>query len=130
MYGGRVIDSYDQRIVNTFMEEYFGEFVVENFHPFYFYRDQNVHYSLPAVGTKEDYLSKIKIRYYFLRLKTTITIIIIIIIIILDAIEELPLINVPGVIGLHPNAEMGYFTKASKDIWNNLLKFQPLIGKS
>jgi len=23
---------------------------------------------------------------------------------------------------------MGYFTKASKDIWNNLLRFQPLIG--
>jgi len=62
MYGGRVIDSYDQRIVNTFMEEYFGEFVVENFQPFYFYRDQNAHYRLPAVGTKEDYLSKIKIR--------------------------------------------------------------------
>lgn len=58
MYGGRVIDNYDQRIVNTFMEEYFGEFIVENFHPFFFYRDQNVQYRLPPVGGKEDYLSK------------------------------------------------------------------------
>lgn len=49
--------------------------------------------------------------------------------IILDSIEELPLINIPGVLGLHSNAEMGYFTKASRDIWNNLLKLQPQTGK-
>lgn len=47
----------------------------------------------------------------------------------LDTIEKLPLMNVPGVLGLHPNAEIGYFTKASKDIWNNLLKLQPQIGR-
>lgn len=34
----------------------------------------------------------------------------------------------PGVLGLHANAEMGYFTKASKDLWNNLLKIQPQTG--
>lgn len=50
---------------------------------------------------------------------------------LLDTIEEeLPLINIPGVLGLHPNAEMGYFTKASRDIWNNLLKLQPKTGMS
>lgn len=48
----------------------------------------------------------------------------------LDAIEDLPLINVPGVLGLHSNAEMGYFTKASKDIWYNLLKIQPQTGNN
>lgn len=42
----------------------------------------------------------------------------------------MPLINIPGVLGLHPNAEMGYFTKASKDIWNNIMKLQPKAGKS
>lgn len=58
MYGGRVIDNYDQRIVNTFMEEYFGEFMVDEFQRFYFYHDQEtVSYILPDDGEKEDYLS-------------------------------------------------------------------------
>lgn len=47
----------------------------------------------------------------------------------LDAIEELPSISGPEVLGLHMNAEMGYFTKASRDIWNNLLKLQPQTGR-
>lgn len=57
MYGGRVIDNYDQRIVNTFMEEYFGEFMVDEFQRFYFYHDQETNYILPEDGEKEDYLS-------------------------------------------------------------------------
>ncbi|XP_050426983.1 dynein axonemal heavy chain 10-like [Adelges cooleyi] len=101
MYGGRVIDNFDRRIVNTFMEEYLGDFLFDEFQPFHFYKDDNVDYALPAPGSKEDYLL---------------------------SIEELPLINVPGVFGLHPNAEMGYFTKASRDIWSNLLELQPQTG--
>lgn len=58
MYGGRVIDNYDQRIVNTFMEEYFGEFLIYEFQDFYFYCDSFYEYDLPAVNTKEDYLSQ------------------------------------------------------------------------
>lgn len=61
MYGGRVIDIYDQRIVNTFMEEYFGEFIIDEFQKFYFYRDKNFQYDLPIDGVKEDYLSNIYI---------------------------------------------------------------------
>ncbi|XP_050527907.1 dynein axonemal heavy chain 10 [Daktulosphaira vitifoliae] len=103
MYGGRVIDNFDRRIVNTFMEEYFGDFLFDEFQPFHFYKDENVDYSLPISGSKEDYL---------------------------NAIDELPLTNVPGVFGLHPNAEMGYFTRASRDIWSNLLELQPQTGSS
>lgn len=57
MYGGRVIDSYDQRVVNTFMQEYFGEFIIDEFQKFYLYHDENVQYIIPMVETKEDYLS-------------------------------------------------------------------------
>jgi len=57
MYGGRVIDTYDQRIVNTFMEEYFGQFILDEFQKFYFYHDNNIHYDLPICERKEDYLS-------------------------------------------------------------------------
>lgn len=59
MYGGRVIDSYDQRIVNTFMDEYLGEFITDAFQKFFFYHDANVSYILPTDGTKEDYLSNL-----------------------------------------------------------------------
>ena len=41
MYGGRVIDSYDQRIIRTYMQEYFGHFVFDYFQPFHFFVDTN-----------------------------------------------------------------------------------------
>lgn len=65
MYGGRVIDNYDQRVVNTFMEEYFGEFLVDVFQTFYFYHDETVSYVLPDNDDKINYLSIIGIRYNF-----------------------------------------------------------------
>lgn len=65
MYGGRVIDSYDQRIVNTLMEEYFGEFIIDEFQQFYFYRDKKFQYILPPVGVKEDYIGKYMIYVLF-----------------------------------------------------------------
>jgi dynein heavy chain len=121
MYGGRVIDDYDQRIVNTFMKQYFGEFIVDIFQTFYLYHDDKVQYKLIAVDTKEEFLSNNNIYSRFIYFKIEITI---------DAIEELPSTSGPEVLGLHMNAEMGYFTKASRDIWNNLLKLQPQTGKS
>jgi dynein heavy chain len=41
MYGGRVIDSYDRRIIRTYMQEYFGDFVFDYFQPFHFFLDTN-----------------------------------------------------------------------------------------
>jgi dynein heavy chain len=41
MYGGRVIDSYDRRIIHTYMKEYFGDFVFDYFQPFHFFVDTN-----------------------------------------------------------------------------------------
>ena len=31
MYGGRAIDSFDRRILTTYMEEYFGDFIFDTF---------------------------------------------------------------------------------------------------
>lgn len=122
MYGGRVIDSYDQRIVNTFMQEYFGQFILDKFQKFYFYYDDYVQYELPMAEIKEDYLSLSSCNIYAYYLYY--------IILFLDSIEELPIICGPEVLGLHFNAEMGYFTKASKNMWDNLLRLQPQTGKS
>lgn len=50
------------------------------------------------------------------------------IILLIGAIDELPIVCGPEVLGLHFNAEMGYFTKVSKNMWDNLLRLQPQAG--
>ena len=101
MYGGRVIDNFDRRVSAVYMDEYFGDFLFDAFQPFHFYCDENVDYVLPPVGDKRSYLK---------------------------FIEELPLVNSPEVFGLHPNAEIGYFTLATKDMWSHLIELQPQTG--
>lgn len=44
-------------------------------------------------------------------------------------IESLPLINTPEVFGLHPNAEIGYYTQAAKEMWAYLIELQPQSGQ-
>ena len=45
-----------------------------------------------------------------------------------DAIEALTLSNTPDVFGLHPNAEIGYYTHSAKDMWSHLVELQPQTG--
>lgn len=55
MYGGRVIDSYDRRIIRTYMEEYFGDFVFDYFQLFHFFMNRNKYdYFIPEI---RDFLS-------------------------------------------------------------------------
>ena len=42
----------------------------------------------------------------------------------LNTVNEIPLINSPIVFGLHPNAEITYFTNSAKLNWENLLLMQ------
>lgn len=39
----------------------------------------------------------------------------------LNCINEIPIINSPSVFGLHPNAEITYFTNSAKSLWENLI---------
>ena len=48
----------------------------------------------------------------------------------LDYIDTLPLANTPEVFGLHTNAEIGYFTRATKDMWTQLIELQPQTGEA
>ena len=45
-----------------------------------------------------------------------------------EYIETLPLANTPEVFGLHPNAEIGYYTNAAKEMWSHLVELQPQTG--
>lgn len=47
---------------------------------------------------------------------------------VLEEIERLPLANTPEVMGLHSNAEIGYYTQAAKDMWCHLIDLQPQTG--
>ncbi|KOC59002.1 Dynein heavy chain 10, axonemal [Habropoda laboriosa] len=60
MYGGRVIDSYDRRVSETYMDEYFGDFLFDSFQPFHFYHDEHVDYVVPPEGERDDYLQFIE----------------------------------------------------------------------
>ncbi|KAL0279460.1 UNVERIFIED_CONTAM: hypothetical protein PYX00_001008 [Menopon gallinae] len=101
MYGGRVIDGFDRRIVKTYMNEYMGDFLFDSFQPFHFYKDKYVGYRIPPDSTKDEYIA---------------------------FIELLPLVNSPDVFGLHPNAEIGYYTNAAKEMWEHLIDLQPQTG--
>lgn len=61
MYGGRVIDEFDRRIVKTYMNEYMGDFLFDTFQPFHFFRDNTVDYTIPPDGNKDEYIRKEKI---------------------------------------------------------------------
>lgn len=55
MYGGRVSDSYDRRILTTYLNEYLGDFLFDEFQPFHFYKSDDVDYAVPPLGTKDSY---------------------------------------------------------------------------
>uniref|UniRef100_A0A3Q3DBI2 Dynein axonemal heavy chain 10 n=1 Tax=Hippocampus comes TaxID=109280 RepID=A0A3Q3DBI2_HIPCM len=97
MYGGRVIDSFDRRILTVYMDEYFGDFLFYDFCHFHFFKNNEVDYRIPLNGPTDVYIE----------------------------IESLPLANTPEVMGLHSNAEMGYYTQAAKDMWLHLIDLQP-----
>ncbi|XP_078467787.1 dynein axonemal heavy chain 10-like [Lampetra planeri] len=101
VYGGRVLDSFDQRILTTYLDEYLGDFVFDTYQPFHFFHNEHVDYKIPPIGPNDSYV---------------------------DAIESMPLANTPEVFGLHPNAEIGYYTQAACDMWRYLVELQPQTG--
>ncbi|KAF4659064.1 Dynein heavy chain 10, axonemal [Perkinsus olseni] len=97
MYGGRVTDNYDRRVLCTYLEEYMGDFVFDENQDFYFSRSGH-DYTVPK--------GSLDVEAYV----TTIT--------------ALPITQSPAVFGLHPNAEITYFSNSAKDLWLGVLSMQ------
>jgi dynein heavy chain len=100
MYGGRVTNDFDRRVMMCYLEEFCGDFIFDTNQQFYFSR-AGFDYQVQAHDTLEQYM---------------------------DAIEEIPLFTNPGVFGLHANAEIIYFTNFAKDLWRNILEMQTSDG--
>jgi len=104
MYGGRVSDANDRHILTTYLEEYMGDFIFDSRSKFHF-SQIGFDFALPDKngGKIEEY------REY---------------------IETFPLTNSPAVIGLHPNAEIGYFMDRTNEMWIDLISLQPRTESS
>merc|ERR1712072_1639607 len=77
MYGGRVTDNNDRRVMNTYLEEYCGNFIFDTNQKFFFSRAGS-DYIVPALESHEQYL---------------------------EFIETITIFTNPNVFGLHTNAE-------------------------
>lgn len=97
MYGGRVTDDWDRRILMTYLEEYMGDFLFDKNRKFFFAKTPDYDYIQPPQNTLEAFL---------------------------NTVGDIPLINSPMVFGLNPNAEITYFTNSAKLNWENLLLMQ------
>lgn len=60
MYGGRVIDDFDRRIVQTYMDEYMGDFLFDASQPFHFYHNEHVDYAIPEAVSRQEFIGEKK----------------------------------------------------------------------
>lgn len=58
VYGGKVLDQFDRRILLAYLDEYFGDFLFDEFQPFHFYKGNNrEQYVIPyAANSKAEFL--------------------------------------------------------------------------
>eukprot|EP01015_Nassula_variabilis_P031715 TRINITY_DN7218_c0_g1_i11.p1 TRINITY_DN7218_c0_g1~~TRINITY_DN7218_c0_g1_i11.p1 ORF type:complete len:581 (+),score=130.90 TRINITY_DN7218_c0_g1_i11:162-1904(+) len=103
MYGGRVTDDNDRRVLVTYLDEYMGDFLFDKNNEFIFAELPDYRYTVPKQINTE---------------------------VLAANIQELPIINSPEIFGLHPNAEITYYTNAAKAIWTNLLLMQTTVATS
>merc|ERR1719440_1856415 len=96
MYGGRVTDSYDRRVLVTYLEEYMGDFLYDENVKFYFSRAA-YDYDLNPEGNVASYNAQI---------------------------VALPINQSPAVFGLHANAEINYFINSAKENYEGLMAMQ------
>jgi len=100
MYGGRVTDDNDRRVMNTYLEEYCGNFIFDTNQKFFFSRAGH-DYTVPSLDSHEAYI---------------------------EHIETIPIFTNPNVFGLHTNAEIIYYSNYAKALWFHTLSMQTSEG--
>ena len=93
--------TFDRRVLTTYLDEYLGDFVFDEFQPFFFFNSPQISYSVPEHGAKNVYTA---------------------------GIDSFPILQTPEVFGLNPNADISYYTSATKNMWKSLLDLQPKVG--
>lgn len=101
MYGGRVTDDFDRRVLNTYLKEYLGDFIFDRNQKFFFSQQKDFEYVIPDNMDVERYL---------------------------EYIGNIPIYQSPTVFGLHPNAEIQYSTNSAKSLWVNMIEMQTSDG--
>jgi len=101
MYGGRVTDDYDRRVLNTYLKEFMGDFIFDSNQKFFF-SQADFNYIIPQEADSKELIE--------------------------IEVEKIPLFTNPGVFGLHSNAEIQYFSNAVKELWANTLMMQTSDG--
>lgn len=100
MYGGRVTDDFDRRVLVTYLEEFMGDFLFDANNPFFFSKGE-FDYKLPSFDMQSQLVQKI---------------------------NELPLIDQPEVFGLNSNSEITYFNDSAREMRSNLIKMS-VVGE-
>ena len=101
MYGGRVTDDWDRRVLMTYLDEYMGEFIFDKNQKFFFQRS-DYDYVIPMEAENHEQT--------------------------LLHIDDIPIFTAPNVFGLHSNAEIQYYNNASKSLWTWTLEMQTSDG--
>lgn len=55
MYGGRVTDSYDRRVLITYLDEYMGDFLFDKNREFLFAQSEDFKYEVPKILNLEGF---------------------------------------------------------------------------
>ena len=95
MYGGRVTDELDRRVVSCYLQEYMGSFIFDTNQKFFFARAAGNDYIIPDEETFD---------------------------LTLEFIDNMPLFTAPQVFGLHSNAEITYFSNSAKELLFNIIE--------
>jgi len=102
MYGGRVTDDCDRRVMSSYLLEYMGGFIFDSNQRFFFAKT-DFEYVIPGDDIKTSEQT-------------------------MEFIEAIPLVTPPGVFGLHSNAEITYYSNAAKELWVNILQMATSDG--
>jgi len=102
MYGGRVTDDFDRRVLNTYLDEFMGDFLFDKNNPFSFAQSKDFDYNLPKISDHESFI---------------------------NCIMALPHSDAAVVFGLHPNAEITYYANFAKEMQLSLIMMQSEGGQ-